>query len=153
MLAFKVAGILDAVEAIIRSAGQSDGRERSGGCLVVRAKTDPSVCPFAIGTVVDLEAQINYWKNGQEKTQRLFVHKSHISGWQSRNVAGKKYGGSIRALDGSVYGFSGFSEYWDESVSAAVARLIDPDTMPETHLQALASLSGNKDIVRFVMRW
>ena len=152
MLSFKIMDVLTAIESIVAEGCLSDGRGRTGGCLVAIEYGEKPLFTLPIGEVSDIKTQSNYWVNAQEKTCRVDVNHNDITAWQTRDFDGKKYGGAIRATDGNVYGFSGLSEHWDECVSCAVAYVVNPESMPEERLRAIAEISKNPHLVTFCLK-
>ena len=153
MLAFKLMEKFEAIEAMIKEACVLDGRGRTGGCLSIIGVTNGLLGTFPIGEVVDVGNQLKYWTFCQEKVCRLHARCHDISSWQTREPESKKYGGAVTATDGSSYGFSGLSEHWDEAVSAATAKIIDPSSMPESRIAEIAEISKNPHIVEFCRRF
>ncbi len=144
---------IDEVLSLFDDAAGCDGRARTGGCLTVIGNGEPHPLIIPIGEVSDMDRQINYWTNSREKAVRLAANPKDISCWTTRDAKNKKYGGGVRALDGSIYTFSGLSEHWDEAISVVVANIVTPGSMTIEHVRKIAKISENPRIVGFFLRW
>jgi hypothetical protein len=58
--------------------------------------------------------------NALEKTRRLSLNPEHVSAYETRDYANKRYGGGIRAHE-YLLGFSGMPEQADEALCVGIA--------------------------------
>lgn len=131
---------MKAVAVGILPRTESEDPVRIGGYLCV-ADGESGLPLFIapVGHIETAERAKKYLEFCQEKAIRLALYPNHISSWQSRDVASKKYGGAVRARD-LIISFSGLKEIDDESVSCFIAELLGK--MDASELRAICEISA-----------
>lgn len=99
----------------ISSTLNEANRWRQGGWLHVTNAEGKLIFHEKIGTV-PIEKNAKFRALSAEKALRLHEHPEHRSSWESRNPKKDQWGGAFRTVDGWIFSFAGFSEFWDESL-------------------------------------
>ncbi|MBX2866395.1 hypothetical protein KTR10_00325 [Candidatus Kaiserbacteria bacterium] len=90
-------------------------RERSGGVFHLRTAAGTELYNKLFRDVLE-EKEEKYHRIAAEKTARLAQHTGHILSWESRNEALEQYQGGVRAPNGLIGSFSGFTAEEDEVI-------------------------------------
>jgi hypothetical protein len=135
----KFVRIAEAVTQTFISLPENPKQDRTGGYIVVIRKDNQKIlilCELGVCLPDKIESGMFLC---QEKAKRLQQNKDHHSSWQSRDVAGRKYGGAVTSLSSEfIGGMSGFVEHGDEAI-----------VMVTWHLMGWLSLDEANQIARF----
>ena len=106
--------IIDYYNAVIRKDGPD------AGYFTIRDSiSGQPLQPIPIGVCPDDRVE-KCFRLSLEKGERLFINKTHVSSFQSRDIANKKYGGAI-TFPNLIISFSGLPELVDEAVMLVLA--------------------------------
>lgn len=101
-----------------------DGKGRTGGYLALQHDTHPRpVLVVLLGEVSDDKAE-RYFRNVQKKLEMLGQNPSHVSTFESRDLAKEQYGGGIRTASGWRSAFSGLPEEGDLALCLLFAKKV-----------------------------
>ena len=136
--------IVEAFVALPIKGKNGTGRrqDQEGGLLSLfrchdgKTWTEPDVVGF-----FPSDKRRKYLEFSQEKGRRLFLNRTHLSSYQSRDVKSKCFGGAIRSKY-LILSFSGLPELGDEAVCLALAVHFKWISMEEA--KKIISLSDNK---------
>ena len=115
--------------SIVEKACVLDGRGFMSGCLCIASATGQIEMVMEIGNDANPDSAIFNLRTSQDTARRLAFNPSHMSSWQSRNIACGNFGGAVRDAFGTIYSFSGLSEEINEAVSIKIARSADFESM------------------------
>lgn len=89
--------------------------ERGGGFLNLRDANGKIVFEYPFRSPSSNKTQ-SYREFAREKTSRLEGYPEHVLSWQSKNEALQQYQGAVRAPNGLLGSFSGFTGEEDETI-------------------------------------
>ncbi len=148
------------IGSLVSEACTLDGRDRKGICFSALGATEPSaINVFCIGDIQNSEDLKRFANSAISKAIRLReglrVDHHRISGWEDRDDKSepKRYGGAVCNIHGDIVSVAGLSEYYDESIAAAILRVTDYNSMPNHLLRRIANVSDNPYIIEFVQQW